>query len=493
MTFTDYVFEFSSMLSKTAIIHKTNTSYKKLYSKILQISNMIKKTTLINEDRILLIAENSPLFIESYFGIIKSGCTCVPINPTLSNKDIEYIINSCEAKAIFIQKRFLNKVSGIINKDIKIITEEILGDLLAMNGNNKTIKNEVEINPKEQVAVILFTSGSTAKPKGVMLTHYNLCYNTDSIIEYLKLTSSDRIEVVLPFYYCYGTSLLHTHLRACGSLVINNTFMFPDSVLDDIEKYKCTGFAGVPSNYQIMLRKSSIRTRSLSSLRYVTQAGGKLPNSFIKELKQVLSTSEIYIMYGQTEATARLSYLDPSMIEEKLGSIGKGIPGTKLRVLDKKGNEINIGDIGEVVATGGNIMKGYLSDRQETEKVIRNGSLYTGDLATVDSDGYIYIVSREKQIIKSGGNRISPKEVEEIITQIKSVVEVAIIGISDDILGEAMKVFIVVENSDVKIDEKYVINYCKANLPSYKIPKYVVFLDELPKNSSGKVMVGDLK
>lgn len=301
------------------------------------------------------------------------------------------------------------------------------------------------------------------------------------------------MEVVLPFYYCFGTSLLHTHLRVGGSLVINNKFMFPESVLDDIEKYQCTGFAGVPSNYQILLRKSSIKNRNLPSLRYVAQAGGKLPDSFIKELIETLSGVEIFIMYGQTEATARLSYLPPNKLDEKLGSIGKGIPGTELKVIDKEGNVIKAGDIGEVVASGGNIMKGYFNDKEETDKIIRNGYLYTGDLATVDNDDYIYIVAREKQIIKSGGNRISPKEIENIIIQIPSVIETAVIGTPDDILGEAIKAFIVLNNEALKVDEKYIIEYCKNNLPSYKVPKYVVFLDSLPKNSSGKIMIGDLK
>ncbi|MVX65045.1 AMP-binding protein [Clostridium chromiireducens] len=493
MNFTDYIFEFSSKLDKTAIIHKGNISYKDIYLRILMISNEIKRNKAIYEDRILLISENSPFFIESYFGIIKSGCTCVPINPTLSNQDIEYIINSCSANAIFIEKRFLDKLGTTINKDIKIITEETLNDFLEIEENINVYKEEIESDLKNNVAVILFTSGSTAKPKGVMLTHYNLCYNTNSIIEYFKLSSKDRIEVVLPFYYCFGTSLLHTHFRVGGSLVINNKFMFPESVLDDIEKYQCTGFAGVPSNYQILLRKSSIKDRNLPSIRYIAQAGGKLPDSFIKELIQTLSGAEIFIMYGQTEATARLSYLPPNMLEKKLGSIGKGIPGTELNVIDKEGNKIKAGDIGEVVASGGNIMKGYFNDKEETDKVIRNGYLYTGDLATVDKDGYIYIVAREKQIIKSGGNRISPKEIENIIIQIPSVIEAAVIGTPDDILGEAIKAFIVLNNKDLEVNEKFIIEYCKANLPSYKVPKYVVFLDALPKNSSGKVMIGDLK
>lgn len=491
MTFTDYIFEFSSELNKTAIIDKTNISYKELYFKISMISKEIKRNNFRKQDKILILAENSPLFIESYFAVIKSGCICVPLNPTLSHKDIQYIISICNPKMIFIEKRFLNKLNNYINEEINIVTEETLSDFYLTEKNDYI--NNVEIDFKNDVAVILFTSGSTAKPKGVMLTHYNLSYNTNSIIEYLKLKSSDRIEVVLPFYYCFGTSLLHTHLRVGGSLVINNSFMFPESVLDDINKYKCTGFAGVPSNYQILLRKSSIKERKLPSLRYVAQAGGKLPDSFIKELEETLNKVEIFIMYGQTEATARLSYLPPDMIDKKLGSIGKGIPGTELKVLDKECNNIKIGEIGEVVASGGNIMKGYFNDDEETNKVIRNGYLYTGDLATIDQDGYIYIVSREKQIIKSAGNRISPKEIEEIILQLPNVIEAAVIGVSDDILGEAVKAFVVFDNKNVKVDENFIISYCKERLPSYKIPKYIAFIDELPKNSSGKVMVGDLK
>ncbi|MBE6087649.1 MAG: AMP-dependent synthetase [Clostridium beijerinckii] len=491
MTFTDYVFEFSSGLNKTAIIDKKNISYSELHCKILMISHNIKKINIVKEDKILLISENSPFFIESYFGIIKSGCTCVPLNPTLSKNDIEYIINSCNPKAIFIEKRFLDNMRSLINKDIKIVTEETLNSILLDKECTNNVEEEIDF--KNSVAVILFTSGSTARPKGVMLTHHNLCHNTNSIIEYLSLNSEDRIEVVLPFYYCFGTSLLHTHLRVGGSLVINNKFMFPETVLDDIEKYGCTGFAGVPSNYQILLRKSSIKSRKLCSLRYVAQAGGRLPDSFIKELKQALVGVDVFIMYGQTEATARLSYLPPNMLDEKMGSIGKGIPGTLLKVIDKEGNEVKVDEIGEVVAFGENIMKGYFNDEEETKEVIRNGYLYTGDLATVDEDGYIYIVAREKQIIKSGGNRISPKEIENIIIQIPSVIEAAVIGVQDDILGEAVKAFVVLNDEVFKVDEKYIIEYCKDKLPSYKVPKYVVLLDGLPKNSSGKVMMGDLK
>lgn len=500
MTFTDYVFEFSSKLNKTAIIDKREIGYDELYSKILTITEKIKKGGFNKEDKILLISDNSAFFIESYFGIIKSGCICVPLNPTVSIEDIKYIIDKCEIKLILMQKKFLSKLSEVINDGIETYTEEILDDsFINCKGNEilETDESNIEIDYKNDVAVILFTSGSTAKPKGVMLTHHNLHYNTNSIIQYFKLVSDDRMEVVLPFYYCFGTSLLHTHLRVGGSLVINNRFMFPETVLEDINRYKCTGFAGVPSNYQILLRKSSMINKNFPSLRYIAQAGGKLPDVFINELKQVLEGVDIYIMYGQTEATARLSYLPPYKLKGKLGSIGKGIPGTELKVLNKEGKEVSVGEIGEIVAFGGNIMKGYFKDDEETHKVLRNGFLYTGDLATVDDDGYIYVVSREKHIIKSGGNRISPKEIEDVLVEITGVVEAAVIPVQDSLLGEAIKAFVVLNDdkhiNDERIDEKFVIRYCKEKLPSYKIPKYVVFLDVLPKNSSGKVMIGELR
>ncbi|WP_027623878.1 AMP-binding protein [Clostridium lundense] len=484
MTFADYIFEFSKELDKTAIISKEEISYKKIYSKVNAIEKMLKDKGLNSKDVALLISENSTFFIQCYFGIIKNGTICVPINPNSSKEDIDYILKSLNIKNIFIQKKFMKKLSEI--SGIDIYNEEDIDklEIVMYNQTNKEADGE-------DVAVILFTSGSTAKPKGVMLTHNNLIYNTNSIIQYLNLKEEDRMEVVLPFYYCYGTSLLHTHFRVGGSLVINNRFMFPETVLNDINHYKCTGFAGVPSNFQILLKMSDIKNRKFPSLRYITQAGGRMANIFINELIEILPKVDIYIMFGQTEATARLSYLPPNLLKEKMGSIGNGIPGTKLKVLNKEGREVKLGEIGEIVAQGKNIMKGYFNDEEETKKVLKNGYLYTGDIGTVDKDGYIYILSREKNIIKSGGNRISPKEIEDIILQIDGVIECAVVGVEDDILGEAAKAFIVSKNSN--LNSRDIMEYCKTKLPSYKIPKYVAILKNLPKNSSGKVMLKKLK
>ncbi len=256
----------------------------------------------------------------------------------------------------------------------------------------------------ERCAEIIFTSGSTGKPKGVMISHKNLIANTGSIVEYLKLIRDDRMLVVLPFYYCYGLSLLHTHLRVGGSIVFNNSFIFLGKVIKDLLEYKCTGFAGVPSHFQILLRKSdSFKKTKFPDLKYVTQAGGKLAPIFIDEFRESHPEVKFIVMYGQTEATARLSWLPPELYEKKKGSMGKGIPGVELKVVNENGEKIKPGETGEVIARGDNIMMGYFADEEGTKNAIRNGWLYTGDLGTVDEDGYIYLTARSKEIIKSQG------------------------------------------------------------------------------------------
>jgi long-chain acyl-CoA synthetase len=223
-----------------------------------------------------------------------------------------------------------------------------------------------------------------------MISHRNIIANTDSILRYMELTKDDRVMAVLPFHYCYGLSLLHTHLKAAGSVVIETSFMFPEVVLDRMEETGCTGFAGVPSTYQILLGNSSLKKRPFPALRYVQQAGGKLPDALIQELMTALPGKQLFVMYGQTEATARLSYLPPNMLGEKPGSIGKGMPGVTLDVLDEKGEVVKVGETGEIVARGENIGLGYWMNDGNAEGTFRDGILYTGDLARVDEDGYIY-------------------------------------------------------------------------------------------------------
>ncbi|MEE9193650.1 MAG: AMP-binding protein, partial [Thermodesulfobacteriota bacterium] len=421
-------------------------------------------------------SENSLFFIISYLSILKSGCVAVLLNNRIGEDDFREIWNETEAAALFVQQKFKDKFPYD-----NIYTEEDINNIITDNQglNDSTLSNDI--------AIIVYTSGSTGEQKGVMLSHSNIISNTNSIIEYLKLTSDDRMEVTLPFYYCYGTSLLHTHLRVGGSLVLNKS-IFLGSVLKEINEYKCTGFAGVPSTFQILLKKTKFTNTTFPSLRYITQAGGKLPNNFILEVADSLPV-DFYVMYGATEATARLSYLPPNLIRKKVGSIGKGIPGVKLEVLDENNIQVMPGENGEIVASGGNIMLGYFKDPIETSNVLKNGKYYTGDLATIDEDGYIYIVGRKKHFIKSAGYRISPNEIESKILELPEINECVVFGVPEDLMGEA--IVAIVESRNVGIRDK-ILSHCNS-LPSYKIPQIVKVVEKIPLNTSCKKDIPKMK
>lgn len=479
----DYFFLYSKNLNKDFVLGPSEQiSYPQLYQKGLKLAQHLKKEIGENNN-VILISQNSVFFLVAYLGIMRSGNVCVPLNPVIEQENLDFIIKATECKTFFVPQRIRGKY---LLPNTAIINETDLDKLL--NSLTKTDNLLPEEFDENRLAQILFTSGSTGLPKGVMLSHKNLMSNTDSIVEYLNLTSNDTIEIVLPFYYCYGLSLLHTHLKVGGSVVLNNNFVFIGSVLNDLNKYKCTGFSGVPSHYQILLRKSkSFKSSEFPSLRYFTQAGGKLHNVFIKELIEAFPRKRFFVMYGQTEATARLSYLPPELVQTKLGSIGKGIPNVTLDVVDKNDQPVKNGEIGEIVAKGDNIMLGYVNDPEGNKLTLRNGWLHTGDIAKKDEDGYIYLVAREKEIIKVGGKRISPKEIEEVIVSIPEVVDCTIEGVYDEILSEAIKATVVLtDNTDETKAEEKILSTCRNKLVLYKIPQIIEFKKKLDVNQAGK-------
>jgi acyl-CoA synthetase (AMP-forming)/AMP-acid ligase II len=278
-----------------------------------------------------------------------------------------------------------------------------------------------------------------------------------------------------------------------GSIVLNQK-PFLSSVITDIDTYQCTGLAGVPSTFQILINKTLFLQQKFPSLRYFTQAGGQLPNRYIRILVDHFPNKKIYIMYGATEATARLSYLPPELVTAKMGSIGKGIPGVTLAVVNHEMQTVKPSEVGEIVAKGDNIMKGYYNDPEATEAVVKNGWLYTGDLATVDDEGFIYVVGRSKNIIKSGGYRISPNEIENEILSLEKFRGCVVFGIPDEIMGEAVVAVIQAPDTMDQQDlHKEIISHCNKKLPSYKVPKKIFFIDEFPLNSSNKLDLAALK
>jgi len=441
-------------------------------------------------DRVGIVAENGIFFVTAYLGIIRAGLVAVPLQTDATLPWLSQVVREAGSGLVLASRRQAVRWAHEAQRlGVRLISEATLDEPVPDRG---VVWPDVE--PTRDLAAILYTSGSTGAPKGVMVTHGNIAANTRDIIGYLDLRPDDRAMVVLPFHYCYGLSLLHTHLAAGSSLVINNQFQYPEQVLREMQSRECTGLAGVPSTFQILLRRSRFRQMRFPALRWLQQAGGKLPNPYIQEILEAFPGVRFFTMYGQTEATARLSYLPPERLKDKLGSIGRGLPSTRLEVLRPDGSAVAPGsnEVGEIVAAGDNITAGYWNDAAETAQYFRENRLYTGDLARVDADGFIYVVDRERDMIKCGGNRVAAKEVEEVIAELSEVVEVAVTGVPHEVLGEAIAAFVVPVRG-VALEPAQVQGHCARRLPGFKIPERVTFLPNLPHNSSGKVAKQELR
>lgn len=483
MNLFDYLFSDSKELNKDLLLGvKERISYKKIHTESLQFAFYLKNKIGENQ-HVILIGENSAFFIIAYLGIIKSGNICIPINPEIEQRNLDFIVESTNCNLLVYFEGKNKKLQIPVSNCIKA---NKLSDILAsVDKESIFFSNDFDEN---RLAEILFTSGSTGNPKGVMLSHLNVISNTDSILDYLKLSSSDIMEVVLPFYYCYGLSLLHTHLKVGGSLVLINNFMFLGAVLSSLTKYRCTGFAGVPSHFQILLKKSrDFKKMKFPHLRYVTQAGGKLHNVFLEEFADAFPEIDFFVMYGQTEATARLSYLPPEFFKNKMGSIGKGMKGVCLRVVDSVGEPVAVGEIGEVVARGDNVMKSYYRESAGTAEVLKNGWLHTGDLGKFDQDGFIFLVGRKKEILKVGGKRVSTKEIEEVVLSLAEVVDCTLVGEFDEVLGERIHARIVLKDKyDLLLMREKIEKICHEKLQSHKIPQIITFDTQMNISSTGK-------
>ena len=468
----------------------TEVTYRALRDKVESAARLLLSRGGTRQDRVAILAENGVFFVVSYLAVIRAGMVAVPLQTDESPETTIRILQETNARTLLVSPRHATQVNGWA----PLAHVSILGgpDLAASDGSRT--EPLPDMDPTRDLASLMFTSGSTGQPKGVMVTHGNIACNTRDIVSYLGLSPTDRTLAVLPFYYCFGLSVLHSQLAAGATLIINNQFMYPEKVLQEINDRACTGLAGVPSTFQILLRKSRFLRSTFPSLRWLQQAGGRLPNPCILEIVEAFPHVRFYVMYGQTEATARLSYLPPERLHDKLGSIGRGLPSTRLDVLRPDGTRVapGGGEVGEIVASGRNVTLGYWNDPQETAKYFRDGKLYTGDLAHIDADGFIYIVERARDIIKSGGNRVSASEIEDVIAEVRDVLEVAVVGAADEILGEAIVAFVAVSDTAVAPSPE-VLAHCRQRLPAWKTPHAVVHVRQLPHSGSGKVMKANLK
>jgi acyl-CoA synthetase (AMP-forming)/AMP-acid ligase II len=343
----------------------------------------------------------------------------------------------------------------------------------------------------DAAALILYTSGSTGRPRGVVQTHRNVAANARSIVAYLELGADDRALLVLPLYYCYGRSVLQTHLCAGGSVFLDGRFAFPRTVLEALGAEGCTGFAGVPLTFEIIRRQVDVGTLSFPRLRYLTQAGGAMAPETIDWVRRAFQPARLFVMYGQTEATARLSYLPPAEAERKRGSIGVAIPGVDLRVVDDRGEELPRGEVGHLVARGENVTPGYLDEPGETAAILHDGWLWTGDLAVRDEDGFFFHRGRSKEILKIGGHRVSPVEIEQVVAEHPDVAEAAVVGVPDALVGDAPVAF-VVARAGAEPAAEALKAFCRARMPGWRVPVRFALVASLPRNEAGKLLRAEL-
>jgi acyl-CoA synthetase (AMP-forming)/AMP-acid ligase II len=486
----------------TAIVDAAGSvTYAALEDQAVRVANALVGAGVQRGDRVAIGLDNSRDFAASYFGVLQAGAVAVPVPADHAGR-LEYVLRDCTPVAAILEH-------GLARQALAAIAESSLRTAFIRATSASAALPQsygrVIVQPFREavasasaaavsvrmidldLAAIIYTSGSTGSPRGVMLSHLNIRSNTESIVSYLALSASDRMMVVLPFHYVYGLSLLHTHVYAGGSLVIDNRFAFPNVVLKAMQHHEVTGFAGVPSTFAILLSRSSIGKMQFPALRYVTQAGGALAPARVLEWQQTVPGVPLYVMYGATEASARLSYLEPSQLAAKLGSLGRAIPNVELLLLRDDGQPAGAGDVGEIVARGSNIAQGYWNRPDETREAFGPLGYHTGDLARADEDGYLYLVGRRHDMIKVGGYRVSAREIEDVLHEHAAIHEAAVVGAPHDILGEAPLAFVSLRQPHGASAEDLVA-FCRRALPEYRVPSEVIVLDgELPKNGSGKV------
>lgn len=496
---------------KTALVCGSRRfSYAELDGMANRLANALREQGIQRGDRVAIYLSNCVEQIVGIFGILKADAIFVSLGRTTKGDKLVSILNNCEAKAMLLDKRAVAQgVGDRLLSEVKSLGGLIVcGDagLPLKNGHGRhtdfaTIQaaNSSERPPSKNIdldlACLIYTSGTTGESKGVMCDHSNITFVTQSIVEYLKNNKDDVIMNVLPMAFSYGLYQLMATFCVGGTLVLEESFAFPDMVLEKMAQEKVTGLAAVPTIYSMILGMD-LSKLELSSLRYFTNAAAGLPVEHVKRLRQLFPKVELYLMHGLTEV-ARTMYLPPEQTDVRPASSGIAIPGTELWIEDENGKRLGPGEVGELVVRGRNVMRGYWMAPELSARRFRFGAIpgericYSGDLFKTDEEGYFYFVSRKDDIIKSRGEKVAPREVENILYTIPGVQDAAVIGIPDPIFGEVIKAFIVAPGA--VLTEAEVISHCKSRLEDFMVPRKVEFRNELPKTGSGKVRRIDLR
>lgn len=494
---------------KEALVHgEQRLSYETVAKQTAGLAYGLRRIGLQRGDRIGIYLDPSVPQVLSIFGVSQAGGVFVPINGLLFPDQVSHIIKDCRMRGIITTQSRLASLAPHLKETVSLEFAVVLGEGASADVSLRTYPfDEIcqltpsadwsDLQIEKDLACILYTSGSTGKPKGVMLNHAQVIAGSSIVSTYLEITSSERILAVLPFSFDAGLNQLMTAFQQGGTLVLM-TFVFAREIVQMLLKERISGLAGVPTLWSLLVQpNSSLQKHEFPSLRYITNTGGRMPQTVLAVLRQALPTTRIFLMYGLTEAF-RSTYLPPEELDRRPTSMGKAIPDTEILVVDEQGRPCKAGEVGELVHRGPTVSMGYWGQPELTARVLKPHPFlppelgdsekvcYSGDLVKMDEDGFLYFVGRRDNMIKSSGFRISPTEVEEVLFQSNKLQHAAIIGVPDEILGQSIKAFVVPKEGE-SLDVQALLAFCAEKLPRHMIPKTVEVLNTLPKTPSGKI------
>jgi amino acid adenylation domain-containing protein len=506
----DYIAESAARLpDKDALVAQGQRyTYAELNGRANALANTLVARGVARGDRVVVLADNTVETVVSFWAALKANAVISIVNPLTKSDKLEYLLNDCRPTVFISDQHIANVWTEPVARSPHVKTVIISGkpdrekvgprlitfdDALAADRSAPPPRRNIDVD----LAAIIYTSGSTGEPKGVMLTHRNMLTAATSITTYVENTEDDVILGVLPLAFDYGLYQMIMAFRMGARLVLERSFTFPGQVLALMAKEKVSGFPGVPTIFATIAGLKSMAQYDLSAIKYVTNTAAALPVKHITMLRGLFPQARIYSMYGLTECK-RCTYLPPKDIDRKPESVGIAIPNTELWLVDEDGNKLGPNQVGQLVIRGATVMKGYWEKPEATAKKIKPGPLpgetvlWTGDYCRLDDEGYLYFVARMDDVIKSRGEKVAPKEVENALMNIAGVREAAVIGIPDDLLGQAVKAFVVLDPG-ATLTEKELQKESQKRLENFMVPKIIEIVPELPKTTTGKIKKTDLR
>jgi amino acid adenylation domain-containing protein len=503
---------------KTALIcGRERWTYNALEQHTNHLAFALMNAGIKRHDRVVILLDNSVETVISLYGILKAGGVFVILAGSVKGPKLRYILKNSGANTLITHTSKAGVVKDALGDEptdykviwvgpTKRIPETSSNVSLSWDQIFSNVTDETESSEKigalprcidVDLATLIYTSGSTGEPKGVMSTHHNMVSAARSIIQYVGNIEEDIILNVLPLSFDYGLYQVIMAFMFGGTVLLEKSFLYIHTILDHLVQEKVTGFPIVPTVVAMLLKLQDFKKYDLNSLRYMTNTGAALPVGHIRKLRDMFPQVTMISMFGLTECK-RVCYLPPEEIDRIPSSVGKAMPDCEVFVVDEEGKEVAPGETGELIIRGSNVMQGYWGDSELTAKTYKDGRypaekiLYSGDYFRQDEQGYLYFLGRKDDMIKSKGERISSKEMENNISGMEGVTEVAVIGLPNEVFGQIIKAYIV-PAENVELTDKQVMKYCSRNMESFMVPKYVEFMTSLPKTPNGKIDKRQLK